>query len=124
MHYERIAPSDSLGRFVKEYWIFENEDPAIHRQKIIPDGYSEVKEWCALQVQNDETFLDVLIGLRGWRNSSDRGVYYPLTRQSIEAFFNYDETYQRIYALQNSNNEDISRKSEIVITALNDAEDD
>lgn len=90
----------------------------------IPDGYTVVKKWCALPMQDDETFLDVLIGLRGWTNSSNRGVYYPLKRQSVEAFFDYDETYQRVYALQNSNDDAVSRKSEIVITAFNDAKDD
>ncbi len=42
MRYESFAPSDSLKKLVKEYWVYENEDPAIHRQKIIPDGYSEI----------------------------------------------------------------------------------
>ena len=42
MHYESFAPADSLKHLVKEYWIFENQDPTIHRQKIIPDGYSEI----------------------------------------------------------------------------------
>ncbi|WP_436517590.1 DUF6597 domain-containing transcriptional factor [Ekhidna sp. To15] len=42
MHYESFAPADSLKQLVKEYWVFENDDPAIHTQKIIPDGYSEI----------------------------------------------------------------------------------
>lgn len=42
MHYESFSPSESLSRLVKEYWIFENSDPTPNRQKIIPDGYSEI----------------------------------------------------------------------------------
>ncbi|MEP1035200.1 helix-turn-helix transcriptional regulator [Ekhidna sp.] len=42
MHYESFAPTDSLKKLVKEYWIFENEDPTIQAQKIIPDGFSEI----------------------------------------------------------------------------------
>lgn len=42
MHYESFAPSEHLKDLVKEYWIFENEDPSKHTQKIIPDGFSEI----------------------------------------------------------------------------------
>lgn len=42
MHYESFAPSDILKHLVKEYWIFENDDPSIQTQKIIPDGFSEI----------------------------------------------------------------------------------
>lgn len=42
MHYESFEPADSLKNLVKEYWIFENEDATPHKQKIIPDGYSEI----------------------------------------------------------------------------------
>lgn len=90
----------------------------------LPNGYDVVRAWLAKPVENDETFLDILIGLRGWTNSSDRGVYYPLKQENVEAFFNHDEAYERASALRLSDNEDISRKSEIVITAFNDAKDD
>ncbi len=42
MHYESFSPSGPLKKFVKEYWVFENEDPTIDQQKIIPDGFSEI----------------------------------------------------------------------------------
>lgn len=42
MHYESFSPAESLKGLVKEYWIFENNDPTPNRQKIIPDGYSEI----------------------------------------------------------------------------------
>ena len=42
MLYEKFDPSDSLKNLVKEYWIFENDNPEIVTQKIIPDGYSEI----------------------------------------------------------------------------------
>lgn len=42
MHYESFAPAVSLKHLVKEYWVFENEDPTVYTQKIIPDGYSEI----------------------------------------------------------------------------------
>lgn len=42
MLYDRFSPSDSLKKFVKEYWVYENHDPTKSMQKVIPDGYSEI----------------------------------------------------------------------------------
>ncbi|MBO3697426.1 helix-turn-helix domain-containing protein [Roseivirga sp. E12] len=43
MIYEHIAPSLSLSRFIKSYWLIDSEgDATQHRQKIIPDGYPEL----------------------------------------------------------------------------------
>lgn len=42
MIFKRIPPEDTLSHVVKEYWIYENADPAPVRQKIIPDGYCEI----------------------------------------------------------------------------------
>jgi AraC-like DNA-binding protein len=42
MLFKRFEPSEKLKTYIKEYWIFENSDPGIHRQRIIPDGYCEI----------------------------------------------------------------------------------
>ncbi|MEM8938135.1 MAG: AraC family transcriptional regulator [Bacteroidota bacterium] len=42
MIYKRLNPSEALKEIVKEYWVYENENPEIKREKIIPDGYSEI----------------------------------------------------------------------------------
>ncbi len=42
MRYEKLDPSDRLREFVKEYWIYENEESIPTVQKIIPDGFSEI----------------------------------------------------------------------------------
>lgn len=42
MFYERFEPNSQLSSLVKEFWVFENEDSTIERQKIVPDGYSEI----------------------------------------------------------------------------------
>lgn len=42
MRYENFEPSNALKSLVKEYWVFENDDPTAEQQKIIPDGYSEI----------------------------------------------------------------------------------
>lgn len=42
MRYESFQPSDDLRELVKEYWIFESDDPTVSQQKIIPDGFSEI----------------------------------------------------------------------------------
>ena len=75
-------------------------------------------------MQDDETFLDVLIGLRGWTNSSNRGVYYPLKHENMEMFFNPDEAYERALKLHQSIDNMFAQKSEIVVTAFQDAKDD
>ncbi len=42
MLYERIQPSASLSRFIDCFWVIESDDPTIHQQKIIPDGFPEI----------------------------------------------------------------------------------
>lgn len=42
MRYESFQPSHNLTELVKEYWIFESDDPTVSQQKIIPDGFSEI----------------------------------------------------------------------------------
>lgn len=42
MLYKRIKPDVSLQDLIDCFWIVENDDPAIHRQKIIPDGFPEI----------------------------------------------------------------------------------
>ncbi|WP_421764403.1 DUF6597 domain-containing transcriptional factor [Ekhidna sp.] len=42
MYFESFTPSDFLKSIVKEYWIYENDDPKRVQQKIIPDGFSEI----------------------------------------------------------------------------------
>ena len=39
---ERFDPLPSLEGLVKEFWIYENDDPTPSIQKIIPDGFSEI----------------------------------------------------------------------------------
>lgn len=90
----------------------------------VPDGYTHVQDWLNTALEDNETFLNVLIGLRGWTNASNRGVYYPLKRQNVEVFFDYDEAYDRTLALQQSDDSDLAQKVETVMTAFNDAKDD
>lgn len=42
MLYERIQPPASLSQFIDCYWVIESDDPSIHQQKIIPDGFPEI----------------------------------------------------------------------------------
>ena len=42
MVFEYYDPPEELSSVVREFWIFENPDPRIVEQKIIPDGYSEI----------------------------------------------------------------------------------
>lgn len=42
MIFKRITPPADLEKIIDCYWIVENDDPAPHRQKIIPDGFCEI----------------------------------------------------------------------------------
>lgn len=42
MLFKRFKPSGNIKTYLKESWVFEDSDPSIHRQKIIPDGYCEI----------------------------------------------------------------------------------
>ena len=42
MFFKRIAPDPELEDFIECFWIIENKDPAPMRQKIIPDGFTEI----------------------------------------------------------------------------------
>ena len=42
MHFESINPRESLKELVKEIWVYENQNPKPEKQKIIPDGFSEI----------------------------------------------------------------------------------
>lgn len=42
MFFKRIAPDPELEHIIECFWIIENKDPAPIRQKIIPDGFTEI----------------------------------------------------------------------------------
>ena len=42
MVFERIEPSPDLSAFIECYWMARDEDPTPRKQKIIPDGYTEI----------------------------------------------------------------------------------
>jgi len=42
MFFKRIAPDPELEDFIECFWIIENKDPVPIRQKIIPDGFTEI----------------------------------------------------------------------------------
>ncbi len=42
MLYEKIQPDHSLSSFIDCFWVIENNDPSINKEKIIPDGFPEI----------------------------------------------------------------------------------
>ncbi len=42
MSFKRIITPENLSSIIKCYWIIENDNQAVQRQKIIPDGYPEI----------------------------------------------------------------------------------
>lgn len=42
MLFKRVAPTEKLKSFIREYWMVEDDDPSPTLQKIIPDGFCEI----------------------------------------------------------------------------------
>ena len=42
MFFKRIAPDPALEHIIECFWIMENKDPVPIKQKIIPDGFTEI----------------------------------------------------------------------------------
>lgn len=62
-------------------------------------GTDEARNWVTTQIATDEGLLAFLSHVRSWVASSDRGIYYPLKRASLEPFLDYDEAGQRVNAI-------------------------
>lgn len=58
----------------------------------------EAIEWVREYIKNDEAFLKFLQHLRGW-SMSDK-VYYPLSKQTVTRFIDWDETIERLESLK------------------------
>jgi predicted KAP-like P-loop ATPase len=59
----------------------------------------DAKNWAQANTQSEENLLAFLSRARGWSLSSDRGVQYPLKRQDVGHFLDYDATIQRVRAI-------------------------
>jgi hypothetical protein len=42
MHYREIKPGLALSRFIKCYWVLEDDSPTTLSQTIVPDGRTEL----------------------------------------------------------------------------------
>jgi len=42
MFFKRINPHQTLEHIIECYWLIENDDPSPKKQKIIPDGFTEI----------------------------------------------------------------------------------
>jgi AraC-like DNA-binding protein len=42
MSFHRFAPDKELERFIESYWLVNDDDPTPGRQKIVPDGFTEI----------------------------------------------------------------------------------
>jgi hypothetical protein len=55
-----------------------------------------VRAWIAEETRTDSGFLRLLVACRGWRSSSNRGLYYPLSRRDLSQFMDYDAALVRL----------------------------
>jgi len=58
----------------------------------------QAKEWVQEYSQSDEGFLNILNHLRGWAMSSK--VYYPLSKDTVTQFFDWDDVNARLEGIE------------------------
>lgn len=61
-------------------------------------GDKQAIDWVREYIKTDEAFLSILNHLRGW-SMSDR-VYYPLSKEAVTMFLDWDETTSRLESLK------------------------
>lgn len=76
-------------------------------------GEAEAQAWVAQTSATDDGFLAILNHLRSWAMSD--GVYYPLHKSSISAFFDLDSTVERLASLRESDHLELVRELEIAM---------
>lgn len=76
-------------------------------------GEAVVKEWVANATSSDGDFLAILNHLRGWA-MSDR-VFHPLSKSSIEAFFDLENAVARLRGLRESAHGETVRELELAM---------
>jgi len=89
-------------------------------------GEEAARNWVAARTETDRGLLDFLSRARGWRASNDR-VYYPLSRQDIGRFMNFDEALRRLQQIADNvetRPEDRQRARDLLQAAQLDRDDD
>ena len=71
----------------------------------------EARNFVARYSENDADFLIVLKGFRGWVNSSDSGIGYPLRREYMTPFMDADEAKSRLRLLIGSKDVALAEES-------------
>ncbi|OBQ70146.1 hypothetical protein A8146_28500 [Mesorhizobium loti] len=61
--------------------------------------FEEVREWVQANTLDDRKFLSFLYHARGWVSSSNRGVYYPLKKNELDYFLDFESAVQRLYSI-------------------------
>jgi hypothetical protein len=67
---------------------------------------AELREFIASNTASDRSFLDFLSALRGWVHSSNRGIYYPLSRHAVANFVDAASAKLRLDKIRNSDADD------------------
>src|ERR1700730_9125032 len=64
----------------------------------------EAREYVSGAIKVEGMFVKVLNSMRGWSNSSDRGVYHPLKTSYLAYFMDVDAAKARLEALAKRKN--------------------
>lgn len=62
-------------------------------------GADEARRWVESQIRTDSGLLTFLSHARGWAANSNVGVYYPLRRNDLQNFLDYEEAVRRVRAI-------------------------
>jgi hypothetical protein len=62
-------------------------------------GADEARQWVEKQTSTDSGLLTFLSHARGWAANSNIGVYYPLRKNDLQNFLDYEEAVRRVRAI-------------------------
>lgn len=85
----------------------------------------DVRQWVNEQIETDSGFVALLQACREWRSSSVKGLYYPLTRDGMSNFLDFDQALERLRLIWASSQAQEQRKAaeELLEAARQGAED-
>jgi len=100
---------DRLTNDVDRQRLFDGADiisPLFRWREFDGGEYTKPQAWFEEYTDTDEKFLHVLEGMRGWRSSSDSGISFPLSKNNVAPFADWETCKQRLLSI--SQNTEIS----------------
>lgn len=117
---KRLNTKQDRERLYKSYDIIS---PLFRWRDFDNQSCHKPSEWFKEFTDTDEKFLHVLNGMRGWSESSDTGVYHPLSRYHIEPFASWNDCVTRLHSIAQDEGkpQELRNKAQELIDVLDDS---